>query len=150
MVERLRAGDVWALASLVEAMTGLRVVEQRVVEDTRHDRFAVRPAPWGPVRFERLFAWVGVFDDGLSAGARATVRVGRACQGSLRGAVAGCGCCGGGILRRLPARGLGTRDVIWQVQAPGEIAAALAGLMLARGDGARDPWFEAGWAVAEV
>ena len=35
VVERLRAGDVWALPGLVETMTGGRVVEQRIVEDTR-------------------------------------------------------------------------------------------------------------------
>jgi hypothetical protein len=35
LVERLRAGDVWALPSLIEAVTGARVVEQRIIEDTR-------------------------------------------------------------------------------------------------------------------
>jgi hypothetical protein len=35
LLERLRAGDVHALASLVEAVTGARVTSSRIVEDTR-------------------------------------------------------------------------------------------------------------------
>jgi hypothetical protein len=35
LVERLRGGDVWALPSLVEAMTGGKMVEARIIHDTR-------------------------------------------------------------------------------------------------------------------
>jgi len=35
LVERLRGGDVWALPSLMEAVTGGRVVKMLVIEDQR-------------------------------------------------------------------------------------------------------------------
>ena len=35
LVERLRHGDVWALPSLIEAVTGAKIIQHRILDDER-------------------------------------------------------------------------------------------------------------------